>query len=220
MSKFKKQTHRPLRLVVGALVAALSLTALPAIAAPACPPGLPPAVFCGGEDITAATAGTYALDPAHAAVVAKVSHLGYSYSVFRFDKLEGSLTWDPAAPERSKLAVTVETASIATNVPGFATQLSGDGYLKSQAFPKATFVSTAFRRSDATRGKVDGTLALMGKTVPITFDVTLVGAGKGFGKPRLGVEARAMIDPASIGLPPVLNQPIQLVVDAEFERKS
>lgn len=221
MSKIRKQTHRALGCVPGALItAALSLTALPALAAPVCPPGLPPGVFCGGEDIAAATAGSYALDPNHAAVIAKVSHIGYSFSVFRFDKVSGSLDWDPAAIQKSKLAVTVETASIATNVPGFATQLSGDGFLKSKAFPNATFVSTAFRRVDATHGQVDGAFTLMGKTAPVTFDVTLVGAGKGFGKPRIGIEARAKLDPAAFGLPPMFTQPIQLVVDAEFERKS
>ncbi len=47
--------------------------------------GLPPQVTCGTKDLSAATAGTYALDGNHAAVIARVSHLDYSRSVFRFD---------------------------------------------------------------------------------------------------------------------------------------
>ena len=36
-----------------------------------------------------------------APVLARVSHIRYSYLVVRFDKVSGKLTWDPAAPEKS-----------------------------------------------------------------------------------------------------------------------
>jgi polyisoprenoid-binding protein YceI len=181
--------------------------------------GLPPGVYVGERDYHQAPAGAYALDPSHAAVVARVSHIGYSYSVFRFDKVAGALTWDPAAPDRSALSITVETGSIATNVPGFAGELSGPGYLKAAAFPQATFVSTAFHQTDANHGKVDGQFSLMGKTVPLTFDVTLVGAGKGFmGHPRIGVHGEAAIDPKDFGMPPMFAAPVELVIDTEFAR--
>ncbi|MHB8528224.1 MAG: YceI family protein [Caulobacteraceae bacterium] len=195
------------------------LLAVPGLAEAACPPGLPPGVYCGSKDLAAATAGTYAVDPNHTAVIARVSHIGYSYSVFRFGKPQGTLSWDPAAPDRSRLNVTVETASIATPVPGFAAQLTGDEFLKSKTFPQASFVSTEFRRIDATHGKVAGDLTLVGKTRPMSFDVALVGAGKGFGQPRIGVEARGQLDPKAFGLSPMLGDRIELVIDAEFERK-
>jgi len=190
-----------------------------ALAAPVCPPGLPPGIGCGGKDLAAATAGTYALDRNHAGIVARVSHLGYSYSIFRFGKVKGELKWDPAAVAASKLSVTVETASIETNVEGFAERLAGDGFLKSTTFPQATFESTAFRPIDAAHGEVDGQFTLMGKTAPVTFKVDLVGAGIGFGKPRLGVHAVTWIDPRTYGLPAMMTVPIELVVDAEFERQ-
>jgi polyisoprenoid-binding protein YceI len=181
--------------------------------------GLPPGVFVAGKDLAAATAGTYALDPNHAAVVARVSHLGYSYSIFRFDKVEGALTWDPAAPTRSKLSVSVDTASIDTNVEGFAAELAGDKFLDAKTYPKATFVSTAFRQTGLGKGQVDGRFTLKGKTVPMTFEVDLGGVGKGFGgKPRIGVEAHGKLDPQDFGLAPMLPGPIDLVINVEFEK--
>ena len=181
---------------------------------------LPPGVYPGAHDLSQAPAGKYGLDPNHAAVIARVLHIGYSYSLFRFDRVQGSLSWNPAAPAKSSLSATVKTGSIATNVPGFAAELAGDQYLKSGAFPDATFVSTAFRRTDAAHGKVDGQFTLMGKTRPLTFDVALVGAGKGFGgHPRLGVEARASINPTDFGLPALLGHAIEIVIDTEFERQ-
>jgi len=193
--------------------------AMSSTAAAACPPGLPPGIFCGSKDISQAPAGTYRLDPNHAAVIARVSHLGYSYSIFRFDKVAAALVWNPVTPSLSSLSASVETGSVATNVAGFAKDIAGDGFLKSAAFPKATFVSTAFRSTDATHGEVDGQFTLMGKTRPVTFGVELIGAGKGFGHPRLGVEAHGKIDPREYGLPAVLNAPIELIIDAEFEKQ-
>lgn len=125
-----------------------SLTLLrPASAQTPAPVALPPGVFAAERDIALATAGSYALDEGHTAVIARVSHLGYSHSVFRFDRAKGALTWNPAAIETSKLEASVETASITSNVKGFAELLAGDGFLKSKEFPQATFVSTAFRPS-------------------------------------------------------------------------
>jgi polyisoprenoid-binding protein YceI len=185
------------------------------------PPGLPPGVYMGEADYKQATAGTYALDPDHASVIARVSHLGYSYSIFRFDRLSASLTWDPANTVGASLSAKVETASITSNVKDFAQELSGNKFLNSPAFPEATFVSSAFRQMSTRRGKVEGQFTLMGKTKPVTFDVELVGAGKGFADcPRIGVSARGTINPADFGLPPLFGDSIEIVVDVEFQKDS
>jgi polyisoprenoid-binding protein YceI len=180
---------------------------------------LPPGVFMGGKQLADARAGNYTVDPDHCAVFARVQHIGYSWSVFRFDRASGKLAWDPADPEKSALSVAVVVESITSNVKGFASELAGDQYLKAARFPQATFVSTAFRRSDATHGRVDGQLTLMGITRPVTFEVELIGAGKGWAdKPRLGVHATASINPTDFGLPALFGKAIEIVVDTEFER--
>jgi polyisoprenoid-binding protein YceI len=180
---------------------------------------LPPGVFRGGKQLGEARAGVYTVDPDHCAVIARVQHIGYSWSVFRFERASGKLAWDPAAPEKSALSVAVDTASITSNVKGFAAELAGEQYLKAAKFPQATFVSSAFRRTDAMHGQVDGELTLMGIAKPATFEVELVGAGKGWAdKPRLGVHAVARIEPQAFGLPAVFGTAIEIVVDTEFER--
>ena len=184
------------------------------------PNGLPPGVYMGEADYKQAPAGTYALDPDHASVIARVSHLRYSWSIFRFDRISGTLKWDPVNTANSSLTAKVETASITSNVKGFAQELSGDKFLKSAGFPEATFVSTAFRQMSTRRGKVDGQLTLMGKTKPVIFDVELVGAGKGFAdRPRIGANAKASINPVDFGLPPLFGDAIEIVIDVEFQRE-
>lgn len=202
------------------LAATLALVLVPAIGhGQSTPSGLPPGVYPAEQDYKLALAGSYALDPDHAAVIARVSHLGYSYSIFRFDRLDATLTWDPANPNGSALSARVETESITSNVKGFAGQLAGDGFLKSKAFPQATFVSSGFRQTRPRAGKVDGTLTLLGHSKPVTFDVELVGAGKGMtGQPRIGATARTSIDPVEFGLMPLLGPVIEIVADVEFVR--
>jgi polyisoprenoid-binding protein YceI len=177
----------------------------------------------GTSDVTKAVAGTYTLDPNHVGVIARVPHMGFSLSVFRFDKVAATLEWDPKAIAKSKLSATVQTGSIATNVPGFAADIA-QKYLNAPQFPEASFVSTAFRQTDATHGKVDGMFLLKGKTVPLTFDVTLVGAGPGFaGSPQMGhvigIHAETWLDPKPFAIGPFFQDPIQLVIDAEFDHK-
>ncbi|WP_304177991.1 YceI family protein [Phenylobacterium aquaticum] len=200
-----------------ALCGLLTALVLTGAAQAACPTGLPPGVYCGDKDPAAALAGTYKLDPMHAGVIARVSHIGYSMSIFRFDTAQATLVWDPDHLDKSSFNAAVDTGSVATNVPGFAKEIAGT-YLKSADFPKATFVSTAFRRIDPLHGEIDGQFTLLGKSKPVTFKVELIGAGKGFGHPRLGAQAVAWINPQDYGMSPFFLDPIQLVIDAEFEQ--
>jgi polyisoprenoid-binding protein YceI len=170
------------------------------------------------HDYKAAPAGKYGIDAKHTGLVARVPHLGFSYSVFRFQTVTGSLTWDPANPGADALTVTVDPKSITTApVDGFSEELSGEKFLNVVKFPTVTFTSTAFHPESATHGKVEGDLTLLGVTKHVTFDVDLVGAGKGFKGPVIGVTARTMIDPKAFGLPPFIVAPIELIVDGEFD---
>jgi polyisoprenoid-binding protein YceI len=185
----------------------------------------PMVIPIGTKNFKLATAGTYTLDPNHVSVEARVSHMGFSLSVFRFGKAAATLRWDPNAVEKSKLDATVETSSIMTNVVGFAQELQGEKYLDSAKNPHAVFVSTAFHQRDGQHGTVDGKMTLMGKTFPATFEVTLIGAGPGFaGGPKIGhvigIHAETEVDPGILGLPPILSAPIAIVIDGEFDNKA
>jgi polyisoprenoid-binding protein YceI len=84
-------------------------------------------------------------------------------------------------------------------------------------------VSTAFVQKDATHGTVRGNFTLRGKTVPVTFAVTLVGAGPGFAGSMemghvIGMHAETNINPKDFGFPAMFDQPIGIVIDTEFDR--
>jgi polyisoprenoid-binding protein YceI len=173
------------------------------------------------KDFALAEAGSYKLDHNHVAVIARVLHRTFSYSVFRFGVVEGTLEWNPAPISASRLTTTVQTGSIETNVEGFAKQLTD--FLKSAKYPQATFVSTGFRRIDPAHAQVDGQFTLMGKTEPVTFDASLIDAGPGFTPGGImghviGIHAETSINPHRFGLPDMLGDSIQIVVDTEFDK--
>lgn len=193
----------------------------------ACAPALadptPASIPHGQGDYRLATAGTYTLDKNHVGVIARVSHMGFSVSIFRFGTVAGTLQWDPADLSKCKLDTTVQTASIESNVPGFSDELAGEKYLNAAKFPTATFVSTAFHKIDGKHGKVDGIFTLKGKSKPLTFDVSLVGAGPGFaGGPVMGhvigIHAEGSINPQDFDMGPFFTTPIELVIDTEFDK--
>ncbi|MGH6872453.1 MAG: YceI family protein [Rhizomicrobium sp.] len=188
------------------------------------PPPAPMRIPHGQHTIAAADSGAYTMDPNHMAIIVQVSHLGFSISYFRFGAATAKLDWDAKTPANSRLSAVVDTTSIATPVPGFAEELQGPQYLDARQFPHASFVSTAFRQTDLQHGAVDGKFTLRGVTRPVTFQVTLIGAGPGFaGGPTIGhvigIHAETRINAADYGLPAILGeQPMVLSIDTEFDK--
>jgi polyisoprenoid-binding protein YceI len=116
-----------------------------------------------------AQSATYAIDPTHTSVFFEAKHFGTSTNRGRFDKKEGSVTFDRSA-RTGRAEITIDTASITSGVGPF------DGHLKSKDFfdvaqhPTAKFVGDRFTFDAA--GKVTavaGNLTLVGKTLPVTL---------------------------------------------------
>ena len=181
-----------------------------------------PAPAMASKDPKAAPAGAYKLDESHIGVIARVPHSnGTSFSIFRFDKVHGTLNWDPANMAATKVMVTVETGSIATNVPNFATRLTGDGFLKSAAFPEATFVSTGARMVSPTHAMIDGNMTFMGVTKPAVIDAELVGVGKAMGgKSSIGFTGTLRFKRTDFGFASMvgpIGDDITILLDGEFD---
>jgi len=209
-----KRAARPA--VLAALAAAALATSALATFALAQPMQMP----TPSHDYKDAPPGTYAIDPTHTSVIARVPHLGFSYSTFRFTGVSGTLGWNPADPQADTLTISVDPRSIATAaVSGFSDELQGPKFLNSAAYPAVTFAATAFRPQGPAGGVIEGDLSLLGVTRHISFEATLVGTGKGFHGPVIGVSAEAKLDPKLYSLPPFITAPIELYIDTEFDKQ-
>jgi polyisoprenoid-binding protein YceI len=203
-------------------LASLTLAALAGTAIAQAPP--PAAARApASKDPAAAIPGTYKLDPNHASVIAKLAHGGgISYSTFRFNGVSGSLDWNPAQVEASKLIVKIDPKSIDSVAPGFADELIGERFLNTAKYPDAGFVSTAIARTGPTTGRITGDFTFMGVTKPLAIDATLVGAGKnGRGANVIGFSGTTKFRRSDFGFT-AMNGPIgdevEISIDLEFNK--
>ena len=128
-------------------------------------------------DYAAAPAGTYTLDKAHTSVTLKVSHMGLSGYTFRMSSVQGTLAYDPAHPEASKLDVQIDANSVDTGDPAFDRQIATQ-VLDASHSPTIRFVATTIKVGAEGRGEVIGDLTLHGQTHPVTLDVIFNGFAK------------------------------------------
>lgn len=151
----------------------------------------------------AAAAETYRIDTedAHAFIQFRISHLGYSWLYGRFNDFTGEFTFDPEAPENSRVQVEVQTASVDTNLQRRDEHLRDDDFLTVDEFPTATFTSTAFEPLGEDRYRMTGDLELLGRTREIVVDVEQVGAGEDpWGGFRRGFEGTTALTLADFGI--------------------
>jgi len=173
-------------------------------------------------------AGAYKLDPTHASLTWKVSHLGLSNYTARFSKFDAELEFDPANMAGSKLKVTVDPTSLKTDYPfadtkDFDKKLSmGEKYFNAGKHPEITFVSTGVEMTGDKTAKVTGDLTLLGVTKSVVMDVTLNGvmANQPFAKkPALGFSATTKVKRSEFGmteLVPMVGDEVTLLIEAEF----
>lgn len=126
------------------------------------------------------TASDYQIDTggAHAFIVFKIPHLGYSILLGQFERFSGEFTYDADNVEASTISVTIDTTSLDSNHAERDKHLKGEDYLDTERYPTATFSSTKITDQGDGRLQVQGTLTLHGVTRDITIDATKVGEGR------------------------------------------
>ncbi|QSX30886.1 YceI family protein [Shewanella cyperi] len=138
------------------------------------------ALLASSMVMTAAQAADYSIDThgAHASIQFKVSHLGYSFVVGRFNSFSGDFSYDASAPQASKVAVKIDTNSLDSNHAERDKHLRSSDFLNTGKFPEASFVSTGVE------SQADGTLAITGQftlngvTKPLVIAANVVGEGQ------------------------------------------
>lgn len=116
----------------------------------------------------------YKFDPNHTELLFSYRHLGMSRAYAQFNKIEGVVNMDKAAPEKSAVDVTIDIASIDTGVKIFDEHLAGKDFFNTAKFPKATFKSTKIEKVSDKNYKISGDLTIKGITKPVTLDTTFI----------------------------------------------
>lgn len=185
-----------------------------------------PAAAQVSTDPANAPAGAYRLEAAHSQVLFSILHGGLTDYYGRFDKLSGTLNFNPAQLEKSSVAVTIDTASVDTPSAALNNELRGPDVFDSGKFGAAAFKSTAVHRTGPSSGTISGMLTLHGVTKPVTLDVTFRG-----GEPNplgnsysLGFAASTTIRRTDFGITgmrwePFVGDDVKLTIVAMFDRE-
>ena len=175
-----------------------------------------------------APAGTYKLDPTHASVHWKVSHLGLSNYTGRFVRMDATLTFDPAKPEASTLVASVDPTSIRTDYPApekhdFDRTLSTDAkWFNSGVNKSITFTSTSVKMTGPKTADVAGELSFLGVKKPLTLKATINGGMKEqpfSKKPGVGFSAVGTLKRSDFGMThliPMIGDEVQIIMEIEF----
>lgn len=226
-------------LTVAAVAAALAACSPAPTTATKAPAATTPAAAAPAPKaaVSDAPAGTYFLDPSHASVNFRVSHMGFSNYTARFTGLEAVLKFDPANPQAASVVAHIDPRTIQTNYPDkktldFDAELYGPNWLDAVKFPKITFVSTKVEQTGPATARITGDLTLHGITKPVTLDATFNGgyAGNSMdpGGARIGFSAHGKLNRGDFGVAYGIPAPgtnmgvsdaVEVIIEAEFTSK-
>ena len=179
---------------------------------------------------TEAPSGAYTLDPPHASLTFRVSHLGFSNYTARFTRFDAKLQLDTGNPAASSLSADIDPSSLELNAPppGFEDQLLGPQFFNVAQFPEMKFQSTKVELTSPNTARVTGDLTMHGETHPVILDVTFNGGYPGMSMDphaRIGISARGTLKRSDFGMGFGVPAPgsnmgvgdeVEILIEAEF----
>jgi polyisoprenoid-binding protein YceI len=167
-----------------------------------------PATDVPPASTAAVPAGSYTLDKAHASLIFRINHLGFSNFTARFRRFDAQLQFDPKNLAASTLTATVDAKTLETDYPDPATldfnaQLQGPEWLDTAKYPEMTFKTTKVAATGTNTMRIDGDLTLRGVTHPVTLDATFNGGYAGHPMDphaRIGFSAHGSLKRSDFGI--------------------
>ena len=148
------------------------------------------------------------IDAAHTNVTVAVKHMAISTVRGRFTSgAEGTIEYDPQAPDRAEVELRIKAASIDTGDAKRDGHLRSPDFLDAERYPDITFKSTKLERQGDNDWLARGELTIRGVTKPVEVKVETLGVVEDpYVKQRVGFDATARIDRRAWGL--VWNMPV------------
>ena len=123
-----------------------------------------------------AAAETYEINPATSTVLFKVRLLWTTNIEGCFcGGVSGRVSFDPDAPQKSKIKVEIKTDSLNTGITQLNNEIKGASFLDVEKFPLITFKNTSAERINDRQYSLTGDLTFHGVTKQLTLRSNLVG---------------------------------------------
>jgi polyisoprenoid-binding protein YceI len=124
------------------------------------------------------TVSTWIIDPDHSVAAFAVKHLKVAYVRGQFNRVTGTIQFDPADPARSSVEAAIDVASMTTGIRKRDEHLFTTDFFDLAQYPHITFRSTKVEMTGEKKGKIKGDLTIRGITHPVTLDVEYSGPVK------------------------------------------
>lgn len=98
----------------------------------------------------------------------------------KFKKFDAQINYNAAEPAAAKVNISVDVASFDVGDPKLDKEARTKTWFNALQFPKATFVSTSIQSIAAGKLNIGGKLTIKGKTVFVTFPMTVNKDGNNF----------------------------------------
>lgn len=161
-------------------------------------------LLCAGFSLSAMAAPqTYEIDPEHFSIGFQVAHVGYAKTLGLFLKGSGQFVYDEETRQLSSGRVVVEADSVFTNHKKRDGHLRDRDFLQANRHPEIVFEATRYTPGADNKGKLEGTLTMLGQTHPVTLDITLNKAAPypfGHRKHTLGASATTTLQRSQWGM--------------------
>lgn len=153
-----------------------------------------------------APAGQYKVDPSHASLELRVSHMGFSTFTTRFNHFDAALTFDPNNIPASKVSATIDTSSI--ELDSWPKQcvdiLKGPQLLNTEKFPHIEFKSERIKMTGPKTMQISGTLTVLGVARPVVLESSFNGGYAGMANmdpnARIGFSAHGSLKRSEFGM--------------------
>ena len=144
------------------------------------------------------------IDPAHTLVEFSAKHMMITKVKGRFEEVSGRIEVDEANPDRSRVEVEIEAASLDTRAGDRDAHLRSADFLDVEKYPEIRFRSTRVEGAAKRPGdefRVYGELTIRGTTREAVIDATYEGESKDpWGGTRAGFSAETKLDRRDFGL--------------------
>lgn len=153
------------------------------------------------EGKTAARSTTWNIDASHSNATFSVRHLMISNVRGEFQKVSGTVTYDPAKPEATKVEASLEVASINTREAARDTHLKSADFFDAEKFPIIKFASTSLRKGDKGTELVGNlTIKDVSREVVLLLDGPTPEQKDPWGNTRVGASASTKIKRSDFGI--------------------
>jgi len=115
------------------------------------------------------------LDPDHTVAEFTARHMMVTWVHGQFNKIKGTLSFDPSNVAASSLEAEIDTSVLYTGVERRDNHLRSSDFLDAEKYPTITFKSTRVEPAGLDHAWIHGDLTIHGVTRPVTLDVRWAG---------------------------------------------